>query len=270
MGKKSVAFRETRLENVLDIIRSQDGVLVSDLAEKFDVSPSTIRLDLGVLEDRSLITRTHGGALLRKEFRLNLNAGSGTITERSDLFRPEKKAIGRAAASLIEDGDTLLIDGGSTTSCVVDFLLEKKHLTVITNSLIIMQKMYLLPTISLYMLGGMSFSKHGVTIGPMTNEALKKFSPSKTILGIDGLSVEKGLMAADPATPAIASVKVDMVKISTELIVVCDHSKLNHVCPMTIAPIEAMDYLVTDQYAPDSIVRSIRSRGPQVIVAKIE
>lgn len=270
MGKKSVAFRETRLENILDIISTQGGILVSDLAEKFGVSSSTIRLDLSLLEDRSLITRTHGGAMLRKEFRLNPIAGSGSITERSDLFRPEKKAIGRAAAALIKDGDTLLIDGGSTTSCVVDFLLEKKNLTVITNSLIIMQKMYLLPTISLYMLGGMSFSKHGVTIGPMTNEALKKFSPSKTIIGIDGLSVEKGLMAADPATPTVASVKVDMVKISSELIVVCDHSKLDQVCPMTIAPIESVDYLITDQYAPESIVRSIRTRGVQVIVAKIE
>lgn len=268
MRKYKRSFREERLEEIQRIIREKASVMVSDLAKQFHISESTVRLDLAKLEAENLITRTHGGAVINKRLS-HLDAPEyETIRERSKILTKEKDAIGKLTASLIQDGDTILIDGGSTTPFVIKYIKEKNNLTIITNSMLIAQETMYNPKINLFLLGGLMFSKHGVTVGSITCEEIKSFYPNKTIINIDGVSAEKKLMSADPSVPAVVTVKIEMIKISDQLIVVCDHTKFNKICPMSVSPISRVDIIVTDKDAPQSAIKSITQKGTKVLVAE--
>jgi DeoR/GlpR family transcriptional regulator of sugar metabolism len=268
MIKENWSFKEERLELILQEIRNNASVLVSDLAREFQVSESTIRLDLKKLDAAGKITRTHGGAIVKEDIIGGNLLAYETIKNRMTHLQSEKEAIGKKAASLIRDGDTLLIDGGSTTAYVMRDLMDRTNLTVITNSVIILQEVFGNPNINLFALGGLAIGKHGVTVGSVTIQSLSHFYPNKTILGIDGLSAERGLMAADADVPAIAGAKSEMVKAGGQLIVVCDHTKLNKICPMPVAPIEKLNILVTDAGAPADVLKAISEKGPKVLIAE--
>jgi len=261
-------FREERLAMIYHTIQESQKVFVGDLAEKFKISESSVRLDLAELEARNLILRTHGGAILKDELASNIIINLDTINERMTHLQQEKDAIGRKTASLIEDGDTIMIDGGSTNKFVAKYLADKRNLTVITNSIILIPEFLYNPNINFYALGGLAQKDHGVFVGYMTDEFVAQFHPQKTILGIDGISLEKGLTAANPSVPAVSTVKRKMIEVSDQLIIVSDHSKFNRICLMPVAPIEAMDILVTDDGAPSEMVEQIRQKGPRVIIAE--
>jgi DeoR family fructose operon transcriptional repressor len=267
VSEQKWAFREERLDQILKVIQENSSVSVSDLAKQFEISESTIRLDLSKLEAGNFITRTHGGAMSRNE-RFNKNIlNLKTINERMTHCQEEKDAIGRKAASLIEDGDTVLIDGGSTTNCVVQNLANKHNLTIITNSLLIIQQLISNPEINVFSLGGLALNKHGVLVGALANQSLKSFVPNKTILGIDAISVRRGLMAADPSVPGIAEIKTEMINASHQLIIVCDHTKFNQVCPLSVAPIDAVDIIITDSNISEATVKEFSDKGVNVIIA---
>ncbi len=260
-------FREERLEQIYKVIQQKQKVFVPDLANQFNISESSVRLDLAELESHNLITRTHGGAILKTDFSNDLVVNLDAINDRITHFEKEKDAIARKTASIIEDGDTIMMDGGSTTKIVAKYLADKKNLTIITNSLILIPEFIANPNINFYVLGGLAFKEHGVVVGYMTNECIAQFHPNKAILGIDGISLDKGLTAANPSNPAVSSVKIKMIEVSDQLIIVSDHSKFNRICLMPVAPIEAMDVLVTDAGAPADVLEEIRKRGTKVLVA---
>jgi DeoR/GlpR family transcriptional regulator of sugar metabolism len=124
------------------------------------------------------------------------------------------------------------------------------------------------PNVNLYALGGLAQKDHGVCVGYMTDEFVTQFHPQKTILGIDGISLDKGLTAANPSVPAVSTVKRKMIEVSDQLIIVADHSKLNRICLMPVAPIDAMDILVTDSGASRDFIEQVELKGPHVIVAE--
>lgn len=261
------AFREQRLDLIYQMIQNKASVTVSDIAKEFNISESTARLDLKDLEEKGVIIRTHGGAIIDDDVSVNSLLTSESIKKRINCMTEEKKAIGQKTTSLIVDGDTLMIDGGSTTSFVIKSLKNKRNLTVITNSLLIIEDLINKPDVNLFILGGLTLRKHGVTVGALTNNDLTSFFPNKTILGIDGLSVDRGLMSEDPAVPAVAAVKSEMVRISEQLIIVCDHTKINKSCPMFVAPIDEVDYLVTDKGISKKDYKAIMQKGVEILVA---
>lgn len=261
------SFREERLKQIFDIVRVNERVSVPELAEQFNMSESSIRLDLTELEKTNLITRTHGGAILRSDLSQDLIVNLDVVNKRIVRYQKEKEAIGKKTASLVEDGDTIMIDGGSTTKSVAKYLVNKKNLTIITNSLILIPEILVNPGINFYVLGGLTNRKHGITIGYLTDYCVEQFHPNKAILGIDGISLNEGLTAANPSNPGISSVKIKMIEVSEKIIIVSDSSKFNRVCLLPVAPIEAIDYLVTDSKAPKDLVKDIRDIGPQVLIA---
>ena len=267
MKESKKIFREERLTMIYHTIKENQKVFVSDLAKQFDISESSVRLDLAELETRNLIQRTHGGAILKDELSNNIVINLDTVNERVTHLQAEKDAIARKTASLIEDGDTIMIDGGSTTMLVAKYLADKKNLTVITNSIILIPEFLNNPNVNFYVLGGLAQNDHGVFVGYMTDEFVTQFHPQKTILGIDGISLEKGLTAANPSVPAVSTVKRKMIEVADQLIIVSDHSKFNRICLMPVAPIDAMDILVTDAGAPKEMIKQIEERGPKVIIA---
>ncbi|MCL4487742.1 MAG: DeoR/GlpR family DNA-binding transcription regulator [Chloroflexi bacterium] len=260
-------FREERLQSIFGRIEKDKRVYVKRLAKEFDVSDSSIRLDLAELESRGLLRRTHGGAILQAASNGNSVKSISSLHVRAQENQAEKDAIGGIAASLIDDGDTIMIDGGSTTQSVAKHLVGKHNLTIITNSISLLPDLFAIPDAVIYVVGGMVYRENEVLVGDISNENTGYFHPSKAVLGIDGVSPEFGLTAANTSVPAVAAIKKKMIASSHRLIIVADHTKLGRVCLMPVAPIDKMDFLVTDSGAPPEIVEAIHARGPVVKIA---
>jgi DeoR family fructose operon transcriptional repressor len=260
----SKTFREERLRLITERILADDKVYVNDLAEEFSVSPSSIRMDLNELEARGILQRTHGGAIVSETLDGRLITEKSPFEARMKLLQSEKEAIGRAAAALIADGDTLMLDGGSTTVYVARYLGNKRNLAVVTDAVTLLSDLMAIPDAQIYMTGGALDRRFATLMGEMTLDAIGRFRTARAILGMDGVSVDGGLSVTDPA---VAATKRKMMASSEQSIVVADHTKLGRVSLYTIAPLEAMDILVTDGGVGSDIVEAIRARGPQVIVA---
>ncbi|MGI9951891.1 DeoR/GlpR family DNA-binding transcription regulator [Moorellaceae bacterium AZ2] len=264
-------FREERLQAIYEKIRAEKKALVKDLAKEFGISASSIRLDLAELESRGLITRTYGGATLPNHWKngSSLTENISELDVRNNINQAEKDAIGRLAASLVNDGDTIMIDGGSTTRHVAEHLSSARKLTVITNSISLLPALYAIKDVTIYLIGGLLYRENAVLIGDLANDMVKAFHPDKVIMGIDGISLTHGLTAANPSVPAVASFKRKLVATGSQLIIVADHTKLGRVCPMPIAPLSRMNYLVTDDQAPADFLEGVRLTGCTVLVAEV-
>lgn len=263
-------FREERLQLIYERLRSNGKVYTKGLAEEFEVSPSSIRMDLAALEERGLLRRTHGGAILPTGINGTNVVDLPGLKLRMGLFQREKEAIARLAATLVNDGDALMIDGGTTTLGIPQHLMEKRDLTIITNAISHLSEFAKLTSADIYLAGGWLYWENGVVVGDIANDVVSRFNAGKAILGIDGVSPEEGLTMANPHVSSTAIAKRKMIEASRQLIIVCDHSKLGRVCLMPVAPTEAMTYLVTDSGADPALIRQIEDQGPKVLVASSE
>ncbi len=260
-------FREERLQLISERLGAGRKVYVDELAREFGVSPSSIRVDLAELETRGLLKRTHGGAIASAKQHGRMLTQKSSIELRKTAQQAEKNAIGRAAAGLIEDGDTLMIDGGSTTLHVARHLGTKRGLTIITNAVSLLPDLMALPEARVYVAGGLLENRFETLLGDITLEALGRFRTAKAILSSDGISIDNGLSVTDPG---VAAAKRKMMVSSDTVIIVSDHTKLDQVCLIPIAPLEEVAYLVTDSGAPAETIAAIEACGPRVIVAPVE
>lgn len=259
-------FREERLQRIAELVKARGTARVSELAAEFDVSPSSIRIDLAELESLGLLKRTHGGAIAASALQEQLVTRKSSLEQRQIAQQAEKIAIGRAAAALIADGDTLMIDGGSTTIHVARHLHGKRGLTIITTAISLLPHLMAIPESQIYVVGGLLNARFQTLVGDITVETLERFRTAKAILGIDGVSVSAGLSVTDQA---VAKSKQSMMRLSDQVIIVADHSKLAQVGLFPIAPLEACDYLVTDSLASPEIVEAIEAAGTHVILAPV-
>lgn len=260
----SKTFREERLKLITERILVDGKVYVNNLADEFSVSPSSIRMDLNELEARGILKRAHGGAIISETLDGRLITEKSPFEARMKVFQSEKDAIGRAAAALVADGDTLTIDGGSTTVYVARYLGNKRNLVVVTNAVTLLPDLMAIPDAQIYVTGGALDRRFATLLGEMSLDAIGRFRTARAILGMDGISVDGGLSVTDPA---VAATKRKMMATAGQLIVVADHTKLSQKSLYTIAPLEAMDILVTDGGVSSDILEAIRACGPQVIVA---
>lgn len=246
-----------RQQLLLDYIATHKSAQVTRLSEEFNISISTVRRDLIELEQNGLISRVHGGAIsIEKQNEL-------PILQRSHQQAEEKRRIGRAAADLVSDNDTIMITSGTTTEAMIPFLASKNNLTVITNAVnnAILLSQY--PQIAVVMLGGWlrhaEFSVHG----PLTESTLKELHPQKLFHGIFGFCPDTGLTGSD-----LQEVQTDRYLISAipKLIILADHTKFCRSGPVRLAPIEAVATVITDDQAPDEDIAALRRKGVQVIL----
>ncbi|MEA3335031.1 MAG: DeoR/GlpR family DNA-binding transcription regulator [Chloroflexota bacterium] len=260
-------FREERLQLITELVKTRRKVHVGELAVQFNVSPSSIRIDLAELESLGLLKRTHGGAIATTEVQGRLVTQKSSLELRQMAHQTEKMAIAQAAVDLIEDGETLMIDGGSTTIHVASQLRDKRGLTIITTAISLLPHLMAIPDARVYVVGGLLDTRFETLVGDITIDTLERFRTSKAILGIDGVSASAGLSVTDPA---VAMTKKSMMRHSDQVIIVADHTKLVRVCLFPIASLEESDYLVTDSRASAEIIEALEVAGPQVIVAPVE
>jgi DeoR/GlpR family transcriptional regulator of sugar metabolism len=262
MDKK--VFREERLRIIMEILWEQKSVSVNELSEKFGKSTGMIRLDLAELESRGLISRTHGGAILVEDSTEDLILNKNVIQLRAETKKEEKQRMGKAVLDFIQDGDSIMIDGGTTTYYVAKHLHTKRNLKIITTSMFLFPILWEIPDATIYLTGGVVHREFHDTYGDITIEAIKKFSPDKTIIGVDGVSITNGFTTTEPS---IAMIKRQMVSTSKNLIVVADSSKFGKVCLLTIADIQSANLIITDDKLSKIEANRIRELGPTLIRA---
>lgn len=261
---KKKLFREERLRMIMEMLHEQSSVRVDQLTDEFDKSAGMIRLDLAELESRGLVSRTHGGAILMQNSTEDLVLVKNLLQLRAETKKDEKSRIGKAVAELIHDGDSLMMDGGSTNYFVAKELRKKKNLKIVTTSMFLFPSLWEIPDAVIYLTGGVINREYEDTFGEIALETIKRFRPEYTILGVDGVSRTKGCTTVDPG---IAMIKRQMVAVSKNLIVAADSSKFGKVCLLSIADLQHISVIVTDSNLSVEEAEDYRKLGPEIILA---
>jgi DeoR family transcriptional regulator, aga operon transcriptional repressor len=249
-----------RRHRIVELLHEHGKVTVEALAARFATSAVTIRTDLAALEAGGTLERTHGGALLPR------NEDDQPLTVKRTLHHAEKERIGRLAASLIEDGETLILDSGTTTAEIARQIrrLENRSINVITNALNIAVLLADVPFVRLIMPGGILRAESNSLCGHMAEAGLADLHADRLFLGADGLDPERGVM-----TPHLAEAQLNakMIAISSQVIAVADSSKLMRRNISLIARVEQLHMLITDSAANPDVVAELERRGVAVRLA---
>jgi DeoR family transcriptional regulator of aga operon len=248
---------EERRSRVLALLRSEGRVTVEALSRRFGTSAVTIRMDLAALEATGALMRTRGGAVARPE------DGDLSIGVKRTLNHAQKVRIARAAAGLIRDGETIILDSGTTTAEIARHIrtLPLESINVITNALNVAMLLTATPSVRLIMPGGILRRESHSLSGHMAENALEHLQADRLFLGVDGLDPEIGLM-----TPHLAEAQLNarMIQISRQVVAVTDSSKLMRRNVSVIARVEQLHMLITDTGARPDVVAELRGRGVDV------
>ncbi|RZK98173.1 MAG: DeoR/GlpR transcriptional regulator [Methylobacterium sp.] len=231
---------------------------VDDVAARLDVSASTVRRDLQVLSATRAVRRTYGGAILAG------HPVETTLAERMAVNGPEKLAIARKAITLVEDGDTLILDAGSTVAAFGQ-LLAKRRLRIVTNNLALLPALAEAPGIELVVLGGALRATSMSTVGPLAVEALRLMTADHVVLSADGVVAGRGLCEASLDQVALKSL---MMRQANGVIVLADASKLGRAEQNAWAALPRRWTLVTTSDAPRDQVQRLADAGAAVLVGQ--
>ncbi|WP_049622146.1 transcriptional repressor AgaR [Frateuria defendens] len=253
---------EERRRLIVEQIEQQGRVTVEQLVERFGISAVTIRADLEALARGGAIARSHGGALPAAPPSSQMDTPL-TIKETRRLA--EKRRIGQAAAKLIKDGETIILDSGSTTVEIARQIRQRKweSLTVITNALNIALELSGLPTVRVMMLGGLLRQTSYSLAGPDAEQALAKLSADRLFLGVDGLDPEVGVTTPDPQE---ATLNALMIRVSRETVAVLDASKFGQRSLSVIAPVASLGMVISDTAAPEALVAALQKQGVRTLL----
>lgn len=256
------AFAEERQHQIGRLVAERGRVRVGDLVAQFGVSGVTIRKDLAQLERLGRVVRTHGGAVSP--------AGAGlerAFDVRERLQRSEKDAIGRAAAAMVADGESIALDASTTAFAMAKALRAQRdwlHLTVITNGLRIALELAGAPGITVLMPGGFIRPEALSLVGPMGEGLLARVNVQRAFLGATGFSVESGLC---DGTEEEAQIKRLLVAAASETIGLVDHTKWGRTSLATFCETSALAAVITDASAPDGMVKQLGAQGVRVVQA---
>lgn len=259
MEKKDVQLTIERLEQILHIVQEQQHVRVTELSERLGVSEPTIRRDLKKLESMGRVRREHGGVSA-----VEVALAEPPVPQRSIENREEKQLIGRAAASLIKDGETIFLGSGTTTLEVARALEGKKNLTVITNALNVAYQLAGNENITLIITGGVVRHSEFSMIGHIVEQTLKDLRADKAIISMRAISLHDGLTNMNPLETMTDRV---IVQCAREVILVADHTKFGKVATSIVAPLTTVHKIITDEQTPLDMLEKLRALGIQVIQA---
>ena len=247
-----------RQRELARLVERAGRLSVAQICEQFSISEATARRDLETLSEQGFIQRVHGGAILVRQA-----APEEPILSRSHEQENEKERIGRAAAALIQDGETVFLGSGTTVLQVAQHLATR-NITVITNSLPVINLMSEKDNISLIALGGMLRDSELSFIGHITEQALSEVRADKIIIGIRAISLDQGL--TNEYLPETLTDRA-ILNAGRETIIVADHTKCGVMSTAFVAPLTAMHTLVTDDRTDTGFIEALRSQGVEVIIA---
>ncbi len=242
-----------RRQQISRSLRERGSVQVAPLAEQYGVSMQTIRKDLHFLSRRGVAERSYGGAILAGA--VNVIAEPGVEAKRA-IHTDEKVRIGRLAAAMVEPGESVVLDSGTTTLQIAHHLLDRDDITVLTNDLDILAVLARKQHLNIVMLGGLMRRKNMAFYGAQTESALGDLHVDKLFLGVDGFDIDRGI-TTHYEPEAILNRK--MVEAARRVIAVTDQSKFGRVCLHRIINIDEIDALVTDAVPDDVAAAADRS-----------
>lgn len=253
-GKKSTVSRRVY---ILEQLSTHGQVDVNSLSEKLGVSEVTIRNDLSRLEQKNLLVRARGGALKADR------VGDFTLSDKNKQHLEEKKRIGKAAAGLIEEGETIILDSGTTTMEITRNLSKIANLTVITNALNVASQLAEHQNVNVIIPGGFLRKSSLSLVGSPAEEGFRSYFCDKLFLAVDGFNTAHGL-----STPNVEEAHLNrvMIEISKQVIVVTDSSKFHKRSFAFIAPVSEVDVVITDSGIQPEDQKKLENAGINVII----
>lgn len=248
-----------RLTEIMDILGREGSVSVSDLSKRCGVTQKTIRLDLDKLEELNVVSRVHGGAVL-----MNNNSDIYPVLSRKQKHTSEKTAIARTALELIEDGDVIFLDAGTTILELAKQL--NKNVIVITNDAKVAAELLERDSVTLYCTGGLLQRTNGSFIytGTEALHAIASYHTGKCFMACSALNFNYGAMVFSGDE---ARIKEEIVKASEKVICLTDYSKFHKTALRSYMPLDRVDVCVTDAQISDEDVAALNARGVEVKIA---
>ena len=250
---------EERRTQILQIVRSAGRVRVNDLASRFSTSAVTIRNDLNELHQRGMVLRSHGGAVLPDTIQRE-----SPVNERLNANSEEKRRIGAMAATLINDGETIILDSGTTTLEIARQIKRKQRLHVITNGVNIAAELLDARDVQTFIIGGTVRGESSSISGRFSEEMFEQFSADKLFLGGAGCDVEFGVSGANLEETMVNRA---MMRIAREIILVADASKFSKRSMSRIALFAEIDTVISDTRLDEEIQEKLRLLGCNLMLA---
>lgn len=248
-----------RHQNIISKLENLGAVTVSDLVKEFGVSEMTIRRDLDILENQGLLRRVHGGAVSQRG-----RSYEPPFLLRAGEFLENKRRIGMAAASLIQNGDSITLDVGTTTLEIARNLHAKQDLTIITPSLQIANELVNHPGIRIILTGGILRTGELSMVGHLAERIFDEFFVDKLFLGAGAVDIKTG---ASEFNIEDALVKRAMSKTAKQVILVADSSKFNQVAFTSVIQLASINTIVTDKDLNENTASQIQAEGVELILA---
>lgn len=249
-----------RRADIIQMLNQKNRVMVSELCDKYGLSEVTIRKDLENLKNRNLLFRIRGGAI---RIPTTSSPNDSKIEAKRLFYYKQKKAIGRMAASLINENETIIIDSGTTTMEVAKNLDKFQSLTVVTNAIDIALEVSKYDRFNVILLGGHLRESSLSTVGPLAESVLKVCYCDKLFLGVDSFNIKEGI-----STPNIeeANINQTMMTMAKETIAVFDSSKFNKRSFAFISKVSDLDAIVTDDEISTEVLTELKKQNIKVYI----
>ncbi len=256
------AKQQARSTAILTALQQTGSVSVEDLSAQLDVSQMTVRRDLDLLEKQGLLRRTHGGAVSIEPFFYEPFRNDRSFQAQVEKFAQEKRRIGRAAAALIERGETIALTPGTTTTEVVRGLPLNHDITVVTNTVNVAMELSMRKDLKIFVTGGHLHGDWFSLIGPSAAQSLANLLISTVFVGADGIDAKWGASCFSPEEAHLNSI---MVRHARRKVGVMDHSKFGVVTGWRICNTADLSVLVTDTDATDEMVQPFEKAQVKVL-----
>ena len=255
---KSELTKANRQSKICDLLHEKGHVSVTHFSKKMGVSEVTIRKDLKSLEETGVVVRTRGGAVLAEHYKFDL-----PFRKQMALHAREKNAIGQAAASFIEDHDTIILSSGSTTAAIVPHLSQFVGLTIFTNSIRIANQLIEFEEVELLMPGGFLYKPTASIVGPYAKDMLNNHRFKKAFMAMDGCDETYVITSASIMD---ASLQQTMLEVAGETFIVADASKFGRSSLHRICHARDINHFITDARIEESTVEVLESNGSSVTI----
>ncbi|HEX8787031.1 MAG TPA: DeoR/GlpR family DNA-binding transcription regulator [Telluria sp.] len=252
-----------RRKRLLKLLAEHQTATVQQLVDWLNASPATVRRDISWLAARNLLTRTRGGAenLLPKKRQFPLS--SETFQNNIQCFASRKRAIARHAASMCAEGETIIINGGTTTFMMAEFLTDK-HLKILTNSFLMAERLLVSSENEIIVPGGKVYREQNVILSPFDNDITQHHYAGKMFMSVYGLSL-LGLLEADPL---LIQAEKRLISQAEELVVLADSSKFARKAGLILCGLDRVHTVITDTGVSDKAVQTLEQYGVKVITVE--
>ncbi|MCI3924706.1 DeoR/GlpR family DNA-binding transcription regulator [Paenibacillus sp. TRM 82003] len=243
---------------IIDYVRLRQSATIGALASEFGVHEATIRRDLMEIEQDGILKRTHGGVIMEQ-----WTKDEPSFNERSTLHLDQKARIGMMAASLVEDGDHIIIDSGTTTLHIAKNLVNRQNITVVTNDMNVAAELRDASQVKVILTGGELYPSSYMLNGMFTDYVLGSLHVAKAFVGTPALHPQHGLMHPEAQ---LVPAKQGMIRAAREIIVVTDDTKIGKLSLHRVAPNSSIHTIITGREAQDSLLQPFREQGITVHV----